>query len=334
MKGTNLMGIRVAGVGAYVPKRVMTNHEIAKTVDTSHEWIVNKTGVEQRRICEADEAPSDMGWRAALDCLNHAGVDKEAVDLIVVACATPDQSQPATACLVQQKLGISQRQCPAFDVNSVCAGFVVALSVAQGMMLADPGQYRHALVIGSDAFSKILNWQDRRTCVFFGDGAGAVLLSQTEEPRRIHFRLGSDGRGSRCIEVPAGGTRMPVTPEIIERRLNKFTMDGPQVWDFAVTTVPRTIRALLSDHGLAPSNVDLLVLHQSNLRMIESIMANLGLPMERTATTVETLGNTAAASIPLTLQKACETGQLQPGARVVLCGFGGGLSWGAALLDW
>jgi 3-oxoacyl-[acyl-carrier-protein] synthase-3 len=329
------MGIRIAGVGAYVPERAVTNHELAQRVETSHEWIVSKTGIMERRISEPDEAPSDMGRAAAERCLDRAGVDRSEIDLIVVACATPDQSQPAVACLVQEKLGMSARQCPAFDVNSVCAGFVFALDVAQSMMLADPGHFRHALVIGTDAFSKILNWADRRSCVYFGDGAGAVLLSQSPEGEaRIHFRLGSDGRGSRCIQVPAGGTRMPVTEEVLAQRLNKFVMDGPKVWDFAVDTVPRTIRALLDEHHLGPADLDLLVLHQSNLRMIEAIMKSLELSMEQTITTVETFGNTAAASIPLTLDKAAASGRLTRGSRVMLCGFGGGLSWGAALLDW
>ena len=329
------MGIRITGVGAYVPQQIVTNHELAKTIDTSHEWIATKTGILERRISEPGEAPSDMGCQAALRCLSHAGVDKSRVDLIVVACATPDQSQPAVACMIQEKLGVAAGQCPAFDVNSVCAGFVFALNVAQSMMLANPGQYHNALVIGTDAFSKILNWEDRRTCIFFGDGAGAVLLTQTPgDERRIHFQLGSDGRGSRCIEVPAGGTRRPVNAEVLEKRSNTFFMDGPKVWDFAVSTVPRTIRALLAEHALTPQDLDLLVLHQSNLRMIEAMMATLELPMEKTITTVETCGNTAAASIPLTLERAWELGRLRPGSRIMLCGFGGGLSWGAALLDW
>jgi len=330
------MGIRITGIGAYVPKRIVTNDEVARRVDTSHEWIVAKTGIAERHVAEPDEAPSDMACQAALRCLGQAGVDRSDVDLIVVACATPDQSQPATACLVQQKLGIGEGRCPAFDVNSVCAGFVFALSVAQGMMRDDRRRYRHALVIGADAFSKILNWKDRRTCFFFGDGAGAVLLSQTEadDDRRIHFLLGSDGRGSRAIEVPAGGTRRPVDAEVLEKRLNTFVMDGPKVWEFAIDTVPRTIRALLVEHGLGAGALDLVVLHQSNLRMIEAIMQALALPMERTVTTIEGYGNTAAASIPITLEKAWQEGRLGAGARVMLCGFGGGLSWGAALLDW
>src|SRR6476620_4846684 len=171
------MGIRIAGVGAYVPDQQVTNYDLASRVDTSHDWISARTGILERRTSAPDEFPSDMACQAALRCLNHAGVDKSAVDLIIVACASPDQIQPAVACLVQKKLGVAESQCPAFDVNSVCAGFVFALSVAQGMMLADPDGYRHPLVIGSDAFSKILNWDGRRTCVYFGDGAGAVLLS-------------------------------------------------------------------------------------------------------------------------------------------------------------
>jgi 3-oxoacyl-[acyl-carrier-protein] synthase III len=329
------MGIRIAGIGAYVPDKTLTNSQLAIGLGTTDEWIIAKTGIRERRIAAAGEAPSDMGCEAALRCLRDADVDKSAVDLIVVACATPDQSQPAVACLVQEKLGVAEGKCPAFDVNSVCAGFVFALSVTQGMMLTAPRKFRNALVIGADAFSRILNWSDRRTCIFFGDGAGAVLLSQTDEDeRRIHFHLGSDGRGSHYIGVPAGGTRMPVDKEVLERRLNTFMMDGPRVWDFAMQTVPHAIRALLAEQGLTPDDLDLVILHQSNLRMIEAIITSLGLSMAQTVTTVQSYANTAAASIPLTLQKAKQSGLLQRNSRVMLCGFGGGLSWGSALINW
>ena len=329
------MGIRVSGIGGYVSAKTVTNFDLAMAIDTSNEWITSRTGILERRVASPAEAPSDLGCQAALRCLTNAGIDKTAVDLVIVATATPDQSQPATACLVQEKLGIAAGRCPAFDVNSVCAGFVFALNVAQGMMLTEPARYRNVLVIGTDTFTKILNWKDRRTCVFFGDGAGAVLLSQSrEDDRRFHFHLGSDGRGREFIAVPGGGSRLPATPEVIDKQLNKFVMDGPRVWEFAVNTVPETIRSLLGEHGLVPSDLDLLILHQSNLRMLEAIMKTLALPMEKTVTTVEKYGNTAAASIPLTLQKAWETGRLRAGARVMLCGFGGGLSWGAALFNW
>jgi 3-oxoacyl-[acyl-carrier-protein] synthase-3 len=327
-------GIRVSGIGGYVPARVVSNHELAEKVDTSHEWIAAKTGILERRLAATDETPSDMGAEAARRCLADAGVDKSAVDLIVVACATPDQSQPAVACLLQDKLGIGAGHCPAFDVNAVCSGFVFALDVAQSLMLSEPDRYRHVLVVATDAFSKILNWRDRRTCVFFGDGAGAVLLTRRDGDARFHFRLGSDGRGSRHIEVPGGGTRLPATHDVIDRQLNTFVMNGPKVWDFAVATVPETIRALLAERGLRPADLDLIILHQSNLRMLEAIMKALEVPMDKTITTVERYGNTASASIPLTLAKAAEAGRLRPGSRVMLCGFGGGLSWGAALVDW
>ena len=329
------MGIRISGIGAYVPANIVTNHELAARIDTSHDWIVARTGIVERRLAGPDEAPSDMGSEAARRCLADAGVDASAVDLIVVACATPDQSQPATACLIQEKLGIGGTGCPAFDVNAVCSGFVFALNVAQGMMLTAPAQFRHALVIGTDAFSKIMNWQDRRTCVFFGDGAGAVLLTQSGRVGdQIHFMLGSDGRGAKFIQVPGGGTRLPASADVIAQKLNTFTMDGPKVWDFAVDTVPRTVRALLEEHHLEPGDLDLMILHQSNLRMLEAIMKALEMPMEKTVTTVESYGNTAVASIPLTLNKAAEEGRLKAGARVMMCGFGGGLSWGAGLLTW
>lgn len=329
------MGIRIAGVGGYVPERTLTNVDLVKGLDTTDEWITTKTGIRERRICGDGEAPSDMGCEAALRCLRDADVDKSAVDLIVVACATPDQSQPAVACMVQDKLGIAAGKCPAFDVNSVCAGFVFALSATQGMMLASPRRFRNALVIGTDAFSRIVHWGDRRTCIFFGDGAGAVLLSQTgEHERRMHFLLGSDGSGRHYIQVPAGGSRLPVDSEVLEKRLNTFRMDGPKVWDFAVSTVPQSIRTLLAEHDLTPADLDLLILHQSNLRMIERIVGDLGLSMEQTVTTIETYGNTAAASIPLTMQRAKQAGRLKRDSRVMLCGFGGGLSWGAALMQW
>jgi 3-oxoacyl-[acyl-carrier-protein] synthase-3 len=329
------MGIKIRGVGAYVPERVVTNQEICERIDSSHGWIVNKTGIVERRVSQPGEAPSDMGCRAAQRCLKHAGVDEAEVDLIVVACATPDQSQPAVACLIQEKLGIAGGKCPAFDVNSVCAGFVFALDTAQSLLLAHPRQYRNALVIGTDAFSKILNWDDRRTCIFFGDGAGAVLLTQADgADGRIDFVLGSDGRGSHSIEVPAGGTRLPVNSEVLDKRLNTFVMHGAEVWKFAVETVPGVIRQVLAQRGLVPADVDLVILHQSNLRMIETLMAEVGIPIARTVTTIAEYGNTAAASIPITLEKALRSGRLAPGDRVLLCGFGGGLSWGAAVLEW
>lgn len=262
------MGTRIIGIGGYVPSTVLNNDELARRVDTSDDWIVSHTGIRERRLAEPNETLSDMGCAAARRCLSDAGVEASAVDLIVVASATPDQSQPAVACMIQEKLGMAERQCPAFDVNSVCAGFVFALNVAQSMMIASPSQYRYALVIGADAFSKILNWEDRRTCIFFGDGAGAVLLAQTGvDARRMHFALGSDGRGRgrHYIEVPAGDTRRPADADVLDKRLNKFFMQGHKVWKFAMETVPRVIRGLLAEHGLAPDAVDLLILHLEQL---------------------------------------------------------------------
>ncbi len=329
------MGVFISGVGAYVPENTVTNHHLAQSVETSHQWILEKTGIIERRICTANMATSDLAYEAATRCLRNAGKASEEVDLIIVATSSPDQIQPAVACLVQEKLGISNTFCPAFDVNSVCAGFMYALNVGQSMMLANPKEYRHVLVIGAEVYSKILNWEDRKTCVFFGDGAGAVLLSQCDDfYRKIDFLIGSDGRGSRYIGVPAGGTRIPVDEDVLERRLNKFYMDGHKVWEFAVEKAPQVIMQLLERHHLSPQDVDLFILHQANLRLIETILNKMGVSMEKTITTVEEYGNTAAASIPITLQKAFVENRLHPGCRVMMIGFGGGLSWGAALLTW
>jgi 3-oxoacyl-[acyl-carrier-protein] synthase III len=329
------MGIIISGIGAFVPENRVTNHQIAEIVNTTHQWIAEKTGILERRICTEETATSDLAFEAAVRCLENAGRDKSEVDLIIVATSSPDQIQPAVACLVQDKLGIAGTHCPAFDVNSVCAGFLYGLSIGQSMMLASPDVYRNVLVIGAEVYSRILDWDDRRTCVFFGDGAGAVLLTQNPDSnRKIEFLLGSDGRGARYIGVPAGGTRIPVTEDVLEQRLNKFYMNGPKVWEFAVEKVPKVVTELLRRHRMTPDDIDLLITHQANLRMIEEILKDLGMPLEKTVTTVETLGNTAAASIPITLQKAFVEGRLRPGSRVVLVGFGGGLSWGAALLEW
>lgn len=329
------MGVLVRGIGAYVPSKMVTNQQLALTVNTSDEWIVEKTGIHQRRISQPSQATSDLAYEAALNCLNNAGMSVDDIDLIVVATSSPDQIQPAVACKVQEKLGLGHKQIPAFDVNSVCAGFVFALNVGQSMLLANPDQYRHALIVGAEQYSRILNWNDRSTCVYFGDGAGAVLLSLSDKTdRRLEFLLGSDGRGSELIGIPAGGTRQPVDADQIAQGLNKFYMNGRKVWEFATATVTPTIKALLQRHQLTTDDVDLVILHQANLRMIESIMEQLGLPMEKTVTTVQDFGNTAAASIPVTLERAFAEGKLNPGDKVVLCGFGGGLSWGACLLEW
>ncbi len=329
------MGIWIRGLGAYIPENRVNNHQIASAIDTSDRWITQKTGILERRISSPEMATSDLALKAAENCLENAGINAEELDLIIVATSSPDQIQPAVACLVQEKLGISATHCPAFDVNSVCAGFVFAMHTGQGMMLSEPEQYRNVMVIGAETYSKILNWQDRKTCVFFGDGAGAVLLSHSEHRKgHIRFRLGSDGRGSSLIGIPAGGSRQPVNQSVLEQNLNKFTMDGRKVWEFATTLVAPAIRQLAERHGISVRDLDLVILHQANLRMIEQIMEQLELPMEKTVTTVQHYGNTAAASIPITLKKAFDEGRLFPGARVALCGFGGGLSWGTALLEW
>ena len=318
------MYARIIGTGSYLPERVLTNDELAQQVDTSDDWITTRTGIKQRHIAAEGETSSDLALQASRAALQAAGVAPEDLDLIIVATTSPDMVFPSTACILQDKLGI--HGCPAFDVQAVCAGFVYALATADQFVRS--GMARTALVVGSEVFSRLLDWNDRGTCVLFGDGAGAVVLRQAVVPGIIGADLHADGRSRHLLNVPAR----------IERGVilgNPYLyMDGQAVFKFATTALAEAAEAVLKKHGLTKSDIDWLVPHQANLRIIEMTARKLGLPMERVVVTLAQHGNTSAASIPLALDTAVRDGRVQPGDTLMLEGIGGGFAWGSVLLRW
>ena len=315
---------RIAGTGSYLPAKVLTNRDLEATLDTSDEWIESRTGIRQRHIAADGETTSDLALRACVKALAAAGIAAAEVDLIVVATTTPDMVFPGTACILQSKLGI--RGCPAFDVQAVCSGFVYALATVDQFMRT--GQYRHALVVGAEIYSRILDWQDRGTCVLFGDGAGAVVLSRSAEPGILAAKLHADGSHARLLCVPgsvAGG-------QVTGRPL--LHMDGGAVFRFAVTVLDRVVGEILAQTGLKISEIDWLVPHQANIRIIQATAKKLGLDMKNVVLTVDRHANTSAASIPLALDEAARDGRIRPGQHVLMEAIGGGFTWGAVLVKW
>ncbi len=315
---------RVAGTGSYLPERVMTNDDLAKIVETSDEWIASRTGIRARHIAAEDQKASDLALPAAQRALEAAGVSATELDLIIVATTTPDMAFPSTACILQAKLGASG--CPAFDVQAVCTGFVYALATAD--MFIRSGQARTALVVGTETFTRLLDWTDRGTCVLFGDGAGAVVLKASEEPGIVATRLHADGSHAEILCVAGGVSNGNVTGDPFVR------MDGNTVFKLAVKALADVADEVLGAAGLVHADVDWFIPHQANIRIIESAARKLGLPMERVVACVARHGNTSAASIPLALDEAVRDGRIQPGHNVLLEGVGGGFTWGAALVRW
>jgi 3-oxoacyl-[acyl-carrier-protein] synthase III len=319
---------RIVGTGAYLPARVVSNEELSRTVDTSHEWIVQRTGIEQRHIAADGELTSDLACAAAREALQKAGLDADRLDLIIVATTTPDHTFPACAAAVQAKLGADRAV--AFDLQAVCSGFVFALAVADNFVKA--GQAETILVIGAETFSRLLDWGDRRTCVLFGDGAGAVVLRAEEGTGTVFDRgvlatlLGSDGRHYRDLWVDGGPSSTGTTGHV--------RMNGREVFRFAVNALTTATRRVLEIGGLEVDDVDWLVPHQANSRILDAVGRNLGLPEDRMLVTVGRHANTSAASVPLALAEASAAGKLRPNQIVVINAMGGGFTWGAALLRW
>jgi 3-oxoacyl-[acyl-carrier-protein] synthase-3 len=312
---------RIVGTGSYLPPRVVGNAEFASRLDTSDQWIRERTGIVQRHIADESQASSDLALAASQAALAAAGLRPEDIDLIIVATSTPDYIFPSTACLLQAKLGV--RNCPAFDVQAVCSGFVYALATADNFIRA--GMNQRALVVGAEVFSRILDWNDRGTCVLFGDGAGAVVLARAEQPGLHASVLRADGGYADILSVPGNvcGGRIVGSPYL--------HMQGSQVFKFAVKVLDEVARETVAAAGMQLADIDWLIPHQANVRILEATARKLGLPLERLVVTVDHHGNTSAASVPLALDEYLRAGKIRAGHRVMMQGVGGGFTWGATL---
>jgi 3-oxoacyl-[acyl-carrier-protein] synthase-3 len=318
------MRSRIVGTGSYLPAKVLTNADLARQVDTSDAWIRTRTGIRERRIAAPAEQTSDLALHAARNALEAARIAPEEIDLVVVATTTPDMIFPSTACILQAKLGA--RGGPAFDVQAVCSGFVYALALADRMVAS--GAARNALVVGAEIYSRILDWNDRGTCVLFGDGAGAAVLVPSQVPGILSAHLHADGRFQEKLCVPGSIAGGDVTGSPFVR------MDGGAVFKFAVNVLAEVAAEALAANGLEASAIDWLIPHQANIRIIEATAKKLGVPMAKVVATVDRHANTSAASIPLALDEAVRDGRITAGHRVLLLGVGGGFTWGSVLLNW
>jgi 3-oxoacyl-[acyl-carrier-protein] synthase III len=332
MNGERPRWAQISGWGMYVPERVLTNADLERVVDTSDEWIVSRTGIRERHIVSDDrETTATMAVRAARRALRVANLAPSQVDLVIVATTMPDYPFPATACLVQDALGAVRAG--AFDLGAACSGFIYALSVASSFIRS--GAADHVLVIGSETLSRMADWTDRNTCVLFGDGAGAVVLSaSTERSGVLASELGSDGSGGELLIVRAGGSRAPASYNTVSNGGHYLWMNGREVFRFATTIMPKATEAVVRSAGWQLADLDLVIPHQANIRIIESSIKRLGLPPERFFVNVERYGNTSAASIPIALCEAVAQGRVHPGDKLVLVGFGAGLTWAAAAVEW
>lgn len=324
------MKARITGTGSYTPSRVMTNAELERMVATSDEWIRERTGIRERHIAAAGEACSDLAVQAGRRALEAAGLAASDLDMILVATCSGDYPLPATACLVQHQLGATKAA--ACDLAAACCGFVYALSVADAYVRTG---MRHVLVIGSEVMSAITDWTDRNTCILFGDGAGAAVVSASEGERGIlSTHLRSDGSLCELIAVPAGGSRIPPSEKVVAERTNFIKMKGNETFKVAVRTLEEIARETLAANQLTVEDLDLYVPHQANVRILKGVMERLGLPLEKVMLNLERYGNTSAASIPIALDEAVRAGRVQDGSLVMLGAFGAGLTWASALIRW
>ncbi len=316
---------RIAGTGSYLPEKILSNDELAERIDTSDAWIRERTGIGERRIAADGELTSDLALYAAQNAMQAAGVNEQDIDLIVLATSTPDLVFPSTATILQEKLGVQRS--PAFDIQAVCAGFAYALSVADQYVRS--GTAETVLVVSAETFSRIIDWTDRRTCILFGDGAGAVVLQASDEPGIHSTDIHADGRYQDLLWVPSGISKR--YQDVIDA--NAFvSMDGQKVFKWAVREMSNLAVQTLEENGLSAADVDWMVPHQANIRIIEAVANRAGVPMDKVVVTVEKHGNTSAASVPLALDIAVRDGRIQSGQKVILEAFGGGFTWGSALI--
>lgn len=327
----NDFGVGILGLGTYVPDKILTNKDLEKMVDTSDEWIVERTGIRERRMADENTATSDLATRAAEKALAEANTSPDEIDLIIACTATPDMFFPSVACLVQANLQATKAA--AFDLAAGCSGFMYG--VATGSQFIRTGFYKKILVIGAETLTRIMDYTDRNTCVLFGDGAGAVVLGQCEPGYGIiGIDLGADGAGGDLLKLPAGGSRIPASAETVANRLHYVHMNGNEVFKFAVKVMGETAYKALDDAGLTAADVNLLIPHQANIRIIQSAAKRLKLPMDKVVINVDKYGNTSSASIPLALREAIDAGRVKKGDVIVAVGFGAGLTWASCVIKW
>ena len=320
----------ITGLGIYVPERVLTNADLERMVETTDEWIRTRTGIRERRIAKKGESASDLGSRAALVAIQDAGLTPSDIELIIVATITPDMFFPSTACIIQDKIGA---KCGAFDMAAACSGFPYALAVAEGFIRA--GIYRNIVVVGAEVLSGFIDWKDRSTCVLFGDGAGAAVVSEVNDGHGIQATyLGSDGSQADVLKIPAGGSRIPPSEESVKTGLHFLKMQGSEVFKVAVRTMEEAVREVLKRGGLTPDDVDCLIPHQANLRILQAVGERIGIPMEKIFINVEKYGNMSSASTAVALYEAVKEKKIRKGSKVILVAFGGGLTWASCLIKW
>lgn len=325
--------IKVIGTGSYLPSKIMTNMDLEKMVNTSDQWIKERTGISERRIAGDDELNSDMAVNAANEAIKKAKLTAKDVDLIIVGTSTADYSIPALAPIVQHKLGC--KHIPSFDINSVCTSFTYAFFVACGFL--NSGYYKNCLVIGSDIYSRILNWNDRNTCCIFGDGAGAIVVKRDEKSngRILSYIFGSDGSDAELIYIPVGGSKNPIHKSNNYKKEDYyFQMAGTDVFEFTITTIPNLAVELIKKANLTNNEIDWVVLHQANRRIIESVSKRTKIPLDKFIININKVGNTSSASIPIALDEAVMMGKIKDKDKIMMIGFGGGLSWGGVIFEW
>lgn len=322
--------VGILGTGSYVPENIVDNLYFEKILDTSNEWIKTRTGISQRRKASENESASDLATKAAIEALKCAKLSSDDIDLIIVATATPDMAFPSTACLVQEN--IKAKNAAAFDISVACSGFIYGITIARQFVLT--GMYKNILVIGSEVLSKFIDYTDRSTCILFGDGAGAVIIGNVDDGGILSTYLGSDGSGADVLNIPAGGSKLPASKNTIENNLHSIKMIGNDVYKFAVRIMGESSLKAIEIANLEPKDIDYFLPHQANIRIIEASAKRLKLGMDKVYVNLDKYGNMSAASIPVALDEAFRSGKINKGDNVVLVGFGGGLTWGSAVINW
>ncbi len=326
-------GSRILGTGHYLPSNVVTNRDLEKVMDTSDEWISSRTGITQRHIAAPDEASSDMATKAAQRALEAAGIAATDLDLIIVGTISPDMPMPSTAMFVQRNLG-ARKDCPGFDLSAACAGFIYGLSIADAYVRS--GIYKHVLVVGVELLSRIVNWEDRTSCVLFGDGAGAVVLGPAKNDGRgvLSTHIYADGSMIESLCIPGGGSRTPFSAEVLAKKQHLVHMVGTEVFKYAVKGLSASVLTALEANNMAPGDIDWLIPHQANVRILDGVQHRTGIPKERIFINIADTANTSSASVPIALDQAVRAGKIQPGQALVFCALGGGIAWGSALVRW